>query len=351
MADLGTYLGEVLLKCKVFGLATPAGEPPLQQGQLSIVGPDAAMGVPVLQGDKGDDGTAAQPFNWQFPSLASTGELPTLTNTAPDKGKAYVINDGSGTADIAYWTGTEWKYFESAFGPGLPGPAPDITVDGEQVDEEDPFEIEVTGTAEAPHLHFKIPATPGPEGPAGGWGLYDATIARTNGSVPVWNSAASKFEPAAPLAAFPRPLRYTQPESTFTTYAGSAASQLISTMALPAEPWAYQVDVHGHVRVGQNASSTAQIGIVVRLGDQTTGQIIARGLAIPSGPCIISPHYSSQASGETAYAATPDGTRGRVAAGGPETLYVTAVRESGSGSWYANAVDAQLSVTLLPALV
>ncbi|HPZ50985.1 MAG TPA: hypothetical protein PLA44_14130, partial [Propionibacteriaceae bacterium] len=32
--NLGTYLGDVLLKAKVFGLATPPGEPPLQQAQL-----------------------------------------------------------------------------------------------------------------------------------------------------------------------------------------------------------------------------------------------------------------------------------------------------------------------------
>ncbi|MFF0706974.1 hypothetical protein [Gordonia sputi] len=353
MTNLGTFLGDFLLRTKVYGLAAPDGEPPLQQAQFSIVGDDAALGVPVLQGEPGPAGTAAAPFKWQWPSLDSASELPTLTNTAGDIGKAYIIKDGGGTADIAYWTGTEWKYFVDAFGPGLPGPAPDITVDGEQVDEDDPFEVVVSGTTANPHLHFKIPKVPGPTGPSGPWNLYDSTQDRDAGDIPVWNEGTSKFEPKTwqEIGSFPRVRRYTQPESAFTAYSGSATSQLISTMALPALENPYHVDVGGHVRVGQNPFSTAQIAIVVRLGDATTGQIVAKGLATAAGACIIGPHYSSQASGQTGYASTPDGTLGRVAASTPATLYVTAIRESGSGSWYANAVDAQLDVKLLPAEV
>lgn len=100
MAELGEFLGDLLLKAKVYGLSTPPGEPPLQQAQLSVVGTDAALGIPVLKGDPGDPGTAAEPFRWQFPSLTSTAELPTSFVTS-DKGKAYVINDGDGTADVA----------------------------------------------------------------------------------------------------------------------------------------------------------------------------------------------------------------------------------------------------------
>lgn len=352
-ADLGVYLGDVLLKAKVYGLATPPGEPPLQQAQLSVVGMDAALGVPALQGDPGPAGDPAVPFKWQFPALDSTTELPTLTNTSTDKGKAYVVKDGGGTADIAYWTGLEWKYMVDAFGPGLVGPAPTITVTGELVDETAAFEVVQSGTDEAPHLHFQIPATPGPPGPSGPWALFDDTESRTAGDLIVWDATDGKFKPSPPLEAngIPRVRRYTQPESMFTAYSGSNASQLISTMVLPSLDHAYQIDVHGHVRVGQNVLSSAQVAVVVRLGDATTGQIIGKGLAVTGGPCIISPHYSSQASGQTAYASTPDGTLGRVAGGSEATLYVTAYRENGSGSWYANAVDAQLSATLIPAQV
>lgn len=352
-ADLGIHLADLLLKAKVYGLAAPPGEPPLTQAQLSVVGLDAALGIPVLQGDRGPAGSAAEPFRWQFPALSSTSELPS-TFTAADKGKAYVIHDGDGTADIAYWTGTEWKYMVDAFGPGLVGPAPRITVTGEVVDETDPFEVEQSGTDEAPHLHLKVPGIPGPRGPSGPWALYDDTVTRAAGNIPVWDSTAGRYKPTPPLEArgIPRVRRYTQPESAFTAYSGSNASQLISTMALPALDHAYQVDVSGHVRVGQqNAFSTAQVAIEVRLGDATTGQIVAKGLAIPSGPCIIDAHYSSQASGQSSYAATPDGALGRVAEAASATLYVTARRESGSGGWYANAGDAQLKVLLIPAQV
>lgn len=351
-ADLGTYLGDMLLKCKVYGLATPPGEPPLMQAQLAVVADDAALGIPVLKGDQGDAGTAAEPFRWQFPSLGSTAELPT-TYIAADKGKAFVINDGDGTADIAYWTGTEWKYMVNAFGPGIVGPAPTITVTGEVVDADDDFEVVQTGTDEAPHLHFKIPGTPGPQGPSGPWALYDDTETRSAGDIPVWDNTAGKFKPTPPLEAsgIPRVRRYTQPESMFTAYSGSASSQLISTMPLPALDHAYQVDVSGHVRVGQNPFGTGQIAIVVRLGDATTGQIVAKGLAVAGGPCIIDAHYSSQASGQSSYASEPDGTLGRVAANSEAVLYVTAIRESGSGSWYANSVDAQLKALLIPAQV
>ena len=64
---------------------------------------------------------------------------------------------------------------------------------------------------------------------------------------------------------------------------------------------------------------------------------------------MISPHYSSQASGQTGYASSPDAIIGRVAANQAQTLYVVAQREAGSGQWYSNQVDAQLSVTLIPA--
>ncbi|WLP91308.1 hypothetical protein [Gordonia sp. NB41Y] len=352
MAELGEFLGDLLLKAKVYGLSTPPGEPPLQQAQLSVVGTDAALGIPVLKGDPGDPGTAAEPFRWQFPSLTSTAELPTSFVTS-DKGKAYVINDGDGTADVAYWTGVEWKYMVNAFGPGLVGPTPDITVTGELVDEADPFDVVVTGSVEAPHLHFKVPGVPGPQGGPGPWQLFDDSVTRDQGDLIVWDATAGRFKPAGPLSAqaLPRVMRYTQPESAFTAYSGSNASQLISTMALPALDWAYQVDVSGHVRVGQNVLSSAQVAIVVRLGDPTTGPIVAKGLAITNGPCIIDAHYSSQASGQSGYAATPDGALGRTAPATATTLYVTAIRESGSGSWYANAVDAQLRATLIPAQV
>lgn len=349
-ADLGEYLGEVLLKCKVYGLRTPPGEPPLMQGQLSIAGNDASMAVPVLQGDPGPAGAAALPFKWQFPSLGSTSELPPLTNTSTDIGKAYVINDGDGTADIAYWSGLEWKYMANAFGPGLPGPTPDITVTGQLVDEDAPFDVEVSGTDEAPHFHFLVPAVPGPPGVTGPWQLFDDTETRNAGDIPMWSTADSKFVPRSLLqmGSFPRVLRYTQPEAAFTAYSGSGSSAQISAMTLPALEYAYHVDVHGHVRVGRNAFGSGLIAIVVRLGDPTTGQIVAKGLAIDSGPCIISPHYSSQASGQSGWAAAPDGALGRVPSSAASTLYVTALRESGSGSWFANAVDAQLSVSLIP---
>lgn len=352
MTNLGTFLGDFLLKVKVFGLATPDGEPPLQQAQLAIVGDDASLGIPVLKGDQGAPGTAATPFKWQWPALDSASELPTLTNTADDKGKSYVIKDGGGTADIAYWTGTEWKYFVDAFGPGLPGPAPDITVDGELVDEDAPFEVVVSGSAATPHLHFKIPEMPGPTGPSGPWNLYDSTQDRDAGDIPVWNEGTSRFEPKTwlEIASFPRVSRYTQPESAFTAYSGSATSQLISTMALPALAYPYHVDVHGHVRCGPNAFSSAQVGVVVRLGDQTSGALVGKALSeAGAGGRVISPHYSSQASGQQGYASAPSATLARVPANSQQTLYVTALREAGSGSWYANQVDAQLSVTLIPA--
>ncbi|WP_331436427.1 hypothetical protein RND64_04380 [Gordonia sp. w5E2] len=352
MTNLGTFLGDMLLRVKVFGLAAPPGEPPLQQAQLSVVGEDASLGIPVLKGDTGPAGAAAAPFKWQWPALDSASELPTLTNTTDDKGKAYVVKDGYGTADIAYWTGTEWKYFVDAFGPGLPGPAPDITVDGEQVDEDDPFDVVVSGTTANPHLHFKIPKVPGPTGPSGPWNLYDSTKDRDAGDIPVWNETESRFEPKTwmEIGSFPRVRRYTQPESAFTAYSGSSTSQLISTMALPALEYAYHVDVHGHVRCGPGLLSSAQVAVVVRMGDQTTGQIVGKALPEPgAGARVISPHYSSQASGQTGYASSPDSAVGRVAANQAQTLYVVAQREAGSGQWYANQVDAQLSVTLIPA--
>lgn len=348
--ELGMHLGDLLLKCRVYGLQTPPGMPPLQEAQLSIVGGDAALGIPVLQGDDGPPGAAAAPYKWQFPTLASISDLPVgLGDNATDRGKAWVINDGAGTADIAYWNGVEWKYHLNAFGPGLPGLTPDISATGEVVAEDAEFEIIRTGSDETPNLHFKIPGTPGPTGPAGPWPLYDATATRTDGDLIAWNATLGKF---VPVGDPPRRIaRHTLPEGSFTAYAGTASSQLLATMVLPSLPYDCHVEVHGHVRVGQQILSSARTGVQVRIGNQTTGQLVGKGLAVTGGPVNISPHYSTQASGQQSVASGPDSTVGILPAGSSgaaASLYVMGVRDQGSGGWTADAVDAQLSVLLIP---
>ena len=350
-AELGVHLGDVLLKCAVYGLATPPGEPPLQMAQLSIVGSDAVLGIPVLQGNPGIPGPAATPFKWQFPSLSSTAELPDdLVDSSTDRGKAWVINDGAGTADIAYWTGVDFSYFMNAFGPGLPGPTPQVSATGEVVAEGDPFEVAISGSAENPNLHFKIPGTPGPPGDTGPWDLFDNEAARAAGDVPVWDAIAEEFVPGPPTGAG-RVQRYTQPEGLFNAYSGSNASALITAMTLPTLPYANHIDIGGHVRVGQNSFSSARVALMARIGDPTSGQLIGRALGVTSGPLILGPHYSSQASGQTAVASSPTSMVGVLpanATGSAATIYVTAVRDQGSGGWFADAVDAQLDVTLIP---
>ncbi|WP_336791759.1 hypothetical protein [Gordonia malaquae] len=342
--NLGTHLADVLLRAKVWGLATPPGEPPLQQAQLSITGDDADLAIPVLQGEPGPPGTAAAPFLWQFPTLASAGELPTLA--AGDKGKAWVISDGAGTGDIAYWTGTEWRYFVDAFGPGLPGPAPDVTATGELVAEADPFEVEISGPAAAPNLHFKIPGTPGPPGPGGAWSLFDASVARPDGAVPVWDADTAKFVPATAETALPRPTRYTLPESAFTAYAGTAASQTVATMPLPVLPYPFQVDVTGHAKVGLQSGSTAETSIMVRIDDPTAGQLVAKSIPISSGAAAIGPHHSS--AGAPSAAAAPGGATGLIPAHAARNLVVVATRVAGSGGWTFAKTDAQLRVLIVP---
>ncbi|WFN93483.1 hypothetical protein [Gordonia sihwensis] len=349
MASLGTHLGDILLRCRVFGLATPPGEPPMMQAQLSITGEDADLALPVLKGDPGEPGTPAAPFKWQG-QVASAGELPTLSDTPADKGKAYVVSDGTGTGDIAYWSGTTWNYFVDAFGPGLPGPVPDITTTGELVDEADPFEVVVSGPASAPNLHFKVPAQPGPPGPGGDWGLYDKTSPRPNGAVPVWDATAGLYKPVGPGAAAPGVSQYTLPESAWSAYSGNAATQTVATMALPALPYDYHIDVSGHARIGQGLLSSTQVALLVRLNDPTSGQIVGKGLGVHTGVCDIGPHFSSQESGKQSAAAAPGTATGRVSAGTAATLYVVGVRESGSGTWTLGQADAQLRVLTIPDL-
>lgn len=348
MADLGVYLADVLLKARVYGLPALPGQPPLQMAQLSIAGEDAALAIPALEGAPGPPGAPAPPFKWQFPALDAPSELPgTLADTATDRGKAWVVKDGAGTADVAYWTGTQYKYFVDAFGPGLPGPTPQVTATGERVAEDAPFEVDITGSASAPNLHFKIPGMPGPDGPAGPWPLFNAAAARAAGDVPTWDAGANKFVPAA--VSVPRPRRYTLSESSFTAYSGTNASVLLAAMVLPAQPWPCHVDVSGHLRVGQASGSSSRVAVSVRLNDQLAGQIVAKGLGVTTGVVQIGPHYSSQTSGQTGVASSPESTVGLVAADTAATLYVVAGRDSGSGGWTADSVDAQLSVTMIPA--
>ncbi|MBE7190712.1 MAG: hypothetical protein INR67_20690 [Jatrophihabitans endophyticus] len=316
--------------------------------QLSIVGEDAILAIPVLQGDQGIPGQAAAPFRWQFPELTSTNDLPTGLGSS-DKGKAWVVKDGNGTADIAYWDGAAYQYFADAFGPGLPGATPQVTATGEMVGADQDFDVVITGSVGAPNLHFKIPEVPGPPGSGSTWNLYDANETRDAGEVPVWDADTGKFRPRLPADIVPRTHHLTMPESAFTAFSNTtAASQLLGQFPLPARTYDQQLHVTGHVRVGASPFASARVAVEVRLGS-ATGQIVAKGLGVTGGICTITPHYSSQDSGKTAYATAPGGSTGRIAAGTTDaTLFVTARRDSGSGGWYADAVDAQLSILTIP---
>ncbi|RIU21051.1 phage tail protein, partial [Mycobacteroides abscessus] len=144
---------------------------------------------------------------------------------------------------------------------------------------------------------------------------------------------------------------YTVPESAFTDFTGLATRQTIGSFIIPPMPFDYVPVVHGHFKANgiELDADPFIIGSEVRIGNATSGQLIAKGAGNMSSWSALFPHASSTGSPNTAI--TPDNGIGMIPAystGTTSTLYVNLVNEGMAGFYSFNKAGAQLSILIVP---
>lgn len=336
---------------EIFAIPQRPGTPPMTEALLHVrrrqdgAAGTARLGLPAYEGrpgPKGDPGAVHQ-------GDRTTSQLDAL-RTALDGRNVNWAYRNSQTNDQWVWTGEDFVIYHGVYGtPGPTGPAPTmtagtLTVDGQAVDPQ--FGVRVGGSAGSYTVGIDMPpAPPGEKGDPGPGGVIIGSVDIDSASTPadgdglVYVAGTGKLEWRPASDAMPE---YVVPPSGFPTQSVSATTALVPlcTVQLPAQPWAYRLEVVGDVDV-QCASST-RIDIEARLTDQS-GPVVGIGrTGAQDGwrPVTIRSHSDT--------AITPQTATAHVAAGTVMTVWVGAVKRAGStAGWGIRADYAQLRLKLV----
>lgn len=344
-------LFQTLMSATWYGIVGDGNTPGGISATLEMVDSEAVITTDVLVGPKGDKGDPAPIVQLQWPALEQAADLEpirdTLNNTT-DKGKAWWVD-----TVVYVWDGTDFQMVRP--GPAGPvGATPQISVSAEVIPMDERTadsvdEVVQSGTSLNPHLHFKLLAPQGPEGPSTNIidaPDYDNTVAPEDGQTLVWNEASQLWKPSDYANKHPR--HYSIPEAAFTNFTGLAQRHTILTYVIEEQDYSYTPYVTGHLRaVGIELDADPLIiGCEVRMGDATTGTLIGRGFGNISSWTHITPHFSSTA--DTTVAVAPDNGWATVPAGETCTINVNLYNDGLLGAYIFNRAGAQLSVLTIP---
>lgn len=352
------YLGRFLANVNAFGVISDLDTPDQVQFTIEGYGSNATLSTSALVGPAGPAGTSAPLGNRQFPVLDSVDDLPNnLTDDQVDLGKYWVIRVFDADANEigsnwAMWNGSAYELYKEGE-PGQAGPVPNITPTFELVtpDVTTTTQTIVTGDSFNPSWHTKInkELIRGPVGAAAPWGLY-TTGGEVDGDLPIWDSHTSKYIAGVPR--FHKTNFYTFPEGHFVSNPLQIGTRVpIGTALIPPIAWQTVPYVQGHFRLtGIEADTTPFIiGVEVRLGNPTSGQVVARGYGNITGYVNLIPHASTVSTPNDAI--TPDNGRAVILAnstGAPSTLYINAFNDGATGLYNFDATGAQLSALMIP---
>lgn len=326
---------------------TPAGF----AATMEAVDDEAVITFDVLKGDKGEKGDPAPLVDLQWPPLEQPADLDQFRDQLgpDDKGKGWWI----GTV-VYVWTGTTFEMVR----PGPAGPTgvtPNVSFEFETIPmaERGPGVVETvekSGTTVNPHFKVRLLSPQGPVGPS--TNILNAPDydnsggAPDNGQTMVWNSTKQKWEPSDFTAKHPR--LYSVPEAAFTPFTGLAQRQPILQYIVEPQDYAWTPYVTGHIQAYgvELDEDPLTIGVEVRLGDATSGQLIGRGFGNSSNWSTISPHWSTPASPTTAVA--PDNGVATVQAGEEARINVNLYNDGLLGAYIFNGKGAQLVIQVLP---
>ena len=349
---------------KFYAMPRNQGDPRRIEGTLTLVGPEGALTLDALVGPQGEPGLPSPVIRpeWGSP-VADAGDLPVLaTLDASDDGRAWYID---GEWHIYSHEAGEYVIVQGSI-PGPPGATPDISVTAESIEVDSQtftygsLEVVESGTSVSPNFHIRIPALPGPEGPASAIELasdYDDTTPSAAGDFLV-KLANDKWGPGSPTYFVPR--KFTIPHNNFTDHTGSEARFMIASINIPAMDYDWYPDVLGHIRLQRSGLlSSAQCEVEVRIGATSTagtGETAPLCALAPYDPSValldaitiahIMPHFSD--TGDPNRSLSPESSAGRCDAGTAYTVFVFVHKLGGSGSWQFVNTDAQLRVDVCP---
>lgn len=353
MAQTGdaVALFQTLMSATWYGVVGDGNTPGGMAATLEMVDNEAVITTDVLVGPQGEPGTPSPLVDLQWPALEQAADLDQFRSglTMDDKGKAWWV----GTV-VYVWDGTDFQMVRP--GPaGPPGATPQITVSAETIplDERDADtvdEVIQSGTSLNPHLHFKLLAPQGPEGPS--TNILDAPDydssqgAPDDGQTLVWNEALQLWQPSDFAAKHPR--LYSVPEAAFTNFSGLAQRQSVLTYVVEAQDFAWTPYVQGHIKAFgiELDADPLTIGVECRLGDALTGQLIGRGFGDLGNWSHLKPHFSTASDPTTAVA--PDNGVATIPAGQTATIFVNLYNDGLLGAYQFNKAGAQLTILCIP---
>jgi hypothetical protein len=364
------YLSSYLINTKVYGVVVPPGANPEFWATYEIAGDNGTLFMAAILGPDGVPGKDAFALKLQTTPLDSPDQLPnTMTDTAADIGKYWVIDDTNEQGDIIgssmyVWYGGSWRRLMLG-SPGPPGPTPIITPSVEIVDAEtESTQIVVGGSDRYPTWHMKLAVPPGPRGPAPTLDTCPDVDLLTNPPQPGdvlgftgrYASGKPVWVPVSISQLLPSP--YSMPQSSFQAYSGISTRAPIGSFAIPPQPFSWTPIVWGHCVVdGAELSTTPfTIGCEVRLGAYDTGPTIARGFGNSFADVNIMPHYSTPGANE-GVALSPYNSHAVVPANHTQaaqgTIYVNLYNDGPQGqpliaAYNFSPANAQIFVLVMP---
>lgn len=361
------HLMNFITSNSLFGVVCDEDTPQMMSMTMEVVGGEAVITTPVLQGRKGDKGDNAPIVQLHFIEGLKTFDdaltkLPDWDSTMANHGVWLVDDADNPTKSLVYiWDGGEWHQV-------LPGPAgpvgatPNISLEFETIpmDERGPGvveTVEVSGDIRNPNFKIRALTPQGEPGPAaaiddaldydgsGGKNVGDALTVLENG----------KWGPST--AALKQPRMYTIPEGAFTStpnFIGIGPTEFaIGSYVIPAQDFDWIPDVVGKIKATglELDDDPTEIGCIVKLAPQTAGpmdgDIVAYGKGTSARVSTISPHFSSN--GDPNRAVAPGNGVGVVSAGVQVRLNFI-LKNEGLASWYSfSRNDAQARLLVIPA--
>lgn len=359
------FIGGHSVYLKFYAMPRNVDDPRRVEGTLTLVGPEGALTLDALVGPQGEPGVPSPIIRpeWGSP-VTDVGDLPSLsTLDESDDGRAWYIE---GEWHVYSYAANEYVVIQGSI-PGPAGNTPDISITAEAVEAADPFvygaiEVEESGTSTSPNFHLKIPALPGPEGPASAIELasdYDDTTPSETGDFLV-KLDNDKWGPGTPTYFVPR--KYTIPHNNFIDHTGGESRFLIASLAIDAQDTDWYPDVMGHVRLKRSGLlSTAQCEVEVRIGPTATAGTGETAPLCGLGPydpsvalldaitiCHVMPHFSDSSDPNRSLA--PDSQVGRCNAGTGYTIFMFVHKIGGNGAWQFTNTNAQLRVDVCPVI-
>lgn len=352
-------LGNFMANIQAFGVVGDLDTPDQTYFTIEGFGSNAMLTTTVLIGPVGPAGSSAPLGKREFPVFDSVDDLPTnLTDDDVDIGKYWVVRQWdeldppNQIGSWWYmWNGFEYEQFKMGE-PGQAGPVPDVEYTFQLVDSDVTSSVKTTQTGDLFHPSVLVQIYKelirGPQGPASAWNLYTAPSPPEVGDTLVWNG--SKYAPS--LTGLVVPKFYTFPEGGFASSSLNIGTRVpIGACLIPPLEFDTVPYVQGHFRVTGIEFDTTPfiIGVEVRLGNATSGPVVARGFGNISGYAFLTPHASTAATPNDAI--TPSNGRAVIpagATGAAATLYVNAFNDGATGLYNFDATGAQLSAMMIP---